>query len=313
MNTYPPEILKIVNDSQFTIFIGKNGSGKSTLMRGLNGFEDLVTSYISPERGGALKYSPGVEDAINSRKNFLGELRQRNHTSGFREQSMSQLRLLEINILRKIEENESLRLDLDYKFDTILDQINNLLSQIKFTRSAKGFSIKSLEGEDIAEDDISSGETEIISLAIEVLAFAHLKEMSPVESTEPQHVPNRRDFRKGMGVVETGIDLSQYHKLLGNKILLLDEPDVHLHPDLQQQFIQFVEKIALENNIHVVIASHSTAIISAFSQESNPTILPILDRNQKNFTKIRRSEISEEGISLFGVHPLSIILNKFPT
>jgi predicted ATP-dependent endonuclease of OLD family len=66
-------------------------------------------------------------------------------------------------------------------------------------RSDRGFKIFNKDGSEVSEDQVSSGEAELIALAIEVLVFS-------------------RDSRS-------------------NRVLLLDEPDVHLHPDLQQRFV----------------------------------------------------------------------------
>lgn len=47
--------------------------------------------------------------------------------------------------------------------------------------------------------------------------------------------------------------------------LLLDEPDVHLHPDLQYKLGLFLKEIVSKNNIKIIIATHSTAFIGAFT------------------------------------------------
>ena len=61
--------------------------------------------------------------------------------------------------------------------------------------------------------DISSGESVLISLAIECLIFCK------------EYVSDKQN------------------------ILLLDEPDVHLHPDLQFKLMQFLQKLVEEGII----------------------------------------------------------------
>jgi energy-coupling factor transporter ATP-binding protein EcfA2 len=264
----------IVENSRFTILLGKNGAGKSTRMRELDSSNTLNTKYISPERGGTLKYDPNVDNNIATNQGWLENTRRQNRFEQFRQQSAAQFRTLEVMILREIERNVDKRKDHTYTFDRILGQINSLLPAICLVRSDKGFSIQSKDGEPIPEENISSGESELIALAIEVLVFSRSE--------------------------------------TSNKILLLDEPDVHLHPDLQQRFIAFVELISKEQDMKVVISTHSTAIISAFSESSDLTIVPVLLKCQSQFSSFRRSSVCDEILPIFGAHPLSSVFNRSP-
>jgi predicted ATPase len=47
----------------------------------------------------------------------------------------------------------------------------------------------------------------------------------------------------------------------GIDVLLLDEPDAHLHPSLQDQLLESLEDLALANNKQVLIATHSSEIL----------------------------------------------------
>jgi predicted ATPase len=266
-------ILEIINNSKFTVLIGKNGAGKSTLLRSLNSRANV--KYVSPERGGTLKYDPNVDNNISVNENWLRDTRQTNRFEQFRQQSAAQFRSLETSVLREIEAVPEKRADLTYTFDAILGRINDLLPAIKMVRNNKGgFSVQTKAGEPIDEAQMSSGESELIALAIEVLVFSR----------------------------QTIVD----------KILLLDEPDVHMHPDLQQKFTAFVELVAIEHNIRVVIATHSTAIIGAFSKSADLQIVPVSARGQTEFQTFTRSAVSEEILPIFGSHPLSTAFNKSP-
>lgn len=264
----------LIKSAKFTVLLGKNGAGKSTQLRALSTSGTLNTKYISPERGGTLKYDANVDTNISNSATWLDDSRRKNRFEQFREQSAVQFRNLEILVLREIEQDTLKRKDQNYTFNHILEKINALLPAIKLTRSDKGFSIQSKMGQPIGEDKISSGESELIALAIEVLVF------SRSQKTE--------------------------------KVLLLDEPDVHLHPDLQQKFIGFVEAVAIENGMRVVIATHSTAIIGAFSKDADLRIIPISNREQSDFLEFKRSQICEEILPVFGAHPLSSAFNLSP-
>lgn len=266
---------EIVNRSRFTVLIGKNGAGKSSLLRALNAGDRPHIKYVSPERGGTLKYDPNVDNNISSNENWLKQTRQTNRFEQFRQQSAAQFRNLETAVLREIEQIPDKRIDLTYTFDAILKKINVLLPAIKMIRNDRGgFSIQTKSGQPLDEANISSGESELIALAIEVLVFSR------------QAMPN--------------------------KMLLLDEPDVHLHPDLQQRFTNFVESVAVEHDLRVVIATHSTAIIGAFSKTADLQIVPVSQRDQNDFATFGRSEVCEGILPIFGVHPLSTTFNLSP-
>lgn len=121
-------------------------------------------------------------------------------------------------VLREIEKDAEKRQDTEYTFDTTLTHINELLPKINLVRSDRGFEIADNNNQNVNEDNISSGESELIALSIEVLVFSRSNQE--------------------------------------NKVLLLDEPDVHLHPELQHKFVEFVEKIATEFGFKVILATH---------------------------------------------------------
>ena len=177
-------------------------------------------------------------------------------------------------VLREIEKIREKRENFNYNFDSFILSINEILPKINIARADVGFKICDKEGNPLEQGSISSGEAEIISLCIEVLVFS------------------RKDS--------------------SNKVLLMDEPDVHLHPDLQQKFINFLEKIAVESDFKVVIASHSTAITGAFSGNADLQIVPISSRDQQDFKPFKVNKITSEIIPIFGFHPLSNQFNNSP-
>lgn len=53
------------------------------------------------------------------------------------------------------------------------------------------------------------------------------------------------------------------------KLILIEEPEAHLHPQLQIQFIKYVEKIVKDKqNLQVIITTHSTVLASSVSIEN---------------------------------------------
>ena len=93
--------------------------------------------------------------------------------------------------------------------------------------------------------------------------------------------------------------------------MFLDEPDVHLHPDLQVRLSRFIQNLVAQKKAIVILATHSTAFLGALS-DFNDTHIEFLNSGQKklNFKKI--SEEYRKILPIFGAHPLSNIFNQIP-
>jgi len=87
-------------------------------------------------------------------------------------------------------------------------------------------------------------------------------------------------FKKDDSGVEFGIDelstgektlvskvLSLFFNQIKNQIILIDEPELSLHPRWQSKILKIYEKFALENNCQIIIATHSPHIIASAKNE----------------------------------------------
>lgn len=52
------------------------------------------------------------------------------------------------------------------------------------------------------------------------------------------------------------------------KLLLIEEPEAHLHPQLQIRLLSFLENVASKNNVQVIVTTHSTVLASSVSINS---------------------------------------------
>jgi len=272
---------KLCNIEKINVLLGKNGCGKSRFFREVE--EKLRTdndfgkiSYIPPERGGQLTFNPTVEKNISTNPNWQRRQRRTNRVGDFRQQTISQYRNLEKLSLRELEQDDEIR-NSSYTFDEEVDRINKLLDQIKIVREDEDFSIYDNSGESDERESgqISSGESELITLAIEILVFA--KQIN--EDKE--------------------------------NILFLDEPDVHIHPDLQERICSFIIDLVKEHDFRVFIATHSTAILGSVSdyKKSKVCFMNYGDETL-NFECI--DEVYRKILPVFGAHPLSNIFNQDP-
>lgn len=264
------------NLNKINIILGKNGCGKSILLRKME--QGLLRQkgygkikYITPERGGSLLYEAGTGQALANNVNWLSDQRRSNLTPNFRQQSVAQFVDLEILVLRKREHDQT-----QSTFDPYVAKINSLLDKIEIKRQKTAFKIfrKGTETE-LTAQAISSGESELISLGIECLVFTE----ELIENDE--------------------------------NILFFDEPDVHLHPDLQVRLMHFLRDLVCKSNFKILIATHSTAILGALESYSDTHLaFMVFDQKEIDFKAI--SAVYKKVLPVFGAHPLSKVFNEAP-
>jgi ABC-type multidrug transport system ATPase subunit len=275
---------KVTNLAKINVLLGKNGSGKSSLLRTFDQSKHLlpnigIARYITPERGGELTYLGQLETNESGSPGWGDNARRSNRFDNFRQMSVTEFRRLETLVLRKIERDPITRQDTTFSFETTLKLINQLLDNIEIVRgNNSGFEIKDKITNQIrAASTLSSGESELISLAIEILAFSYGSE----------NYPGRTSY------------------------LFLDEPDVHLHPDLQERLVNLLATAVNGRDIIVVIATHSTAVLGALS-DNNDARIGFIASGQNEVTFVRIDETLQKILPIFGAHPLSNVFNKTP-
>ena len=224
-----PEPWNLQNLTQFTILFGKNGSGKSVLLRYWRNLDSENFHYISPERAGQMEFTPGLMGHIQT-----GEQRsqrsQQNQSLDYRQ-----------SVITRIGTFLSARGAVDNPVGMVRpSEIAGRLSEFMpdFTIKIMGRTPYSeLTRESTGEiinnvNQLSSGEAQLLSLGIDILT-----------TVATWHAEGRK-----------------------KNLLLIDEPDAHVHPDLQVRFAEFVVKLAKDYSIQVVIATHSTTTLSAIGR-----------------------------------------------
>ena len=271
--------------SRISVILGKNGCGKSTLLKRLSAHARSSASpwtrakYVTPERGGTLVYDPNMENNLRSSPGWLFQMTESNQFAQYKQQTVTQFDGLQLQVLQAVEESAMASVQPTTFFRDYVDRINALLDniEIKSARGERGFKIfRRTNGAEIAPANISSGESELISLAIECLAF-------------------------GLGGADGG-----------SSCLILDEPDVHLHPDLQARFMRFLNALVSENpGLVVIMATHSTAILGELSRYAATTVSPMTaGQTSLDFEPI--DEAYRRVLPVFGAHPLTSIFRESP-
>ncbi|MDQ7086059.1 MAG: ATP-binding protein [Sulfurovum sp.] len=87
-----------------------------------------------------------------------------------------------------------------------------------------------------------------------------------------------------------------------DKVILIDEPELSLHPSWQNSILKIYENFALKNNCQIIIATHSPHIIGA----ANPEYLRVLNKIEDKIEVLEYSqsyglEFNEILTSIMGV------------
>ncbi len=275
---------KLTGLGRINVVLGKNGCGKSTLLKEVNRTVRSnpdqwgAAKYITPERGGILIFDPNIEPSARNSPDWIASVTEKNQYSQFKQQTFYQFERLQLTVLQNIA--EAVENSQTPEKRTYMGEINSLLDNIEIReqpKGGKGFKVHiRSSGAEVASEQISSGESELISLAIECLAFAH-------------------------GIVPSKFNL-----------LVLDEPDVHLHPDLQGRLMRFLNDIVMRNpSMYILMATHSTAILGELSRYEHTYVAPMVaDQRELEFESI--DEVYRQILPVFGAHPLTSVFREHP-
>lgn len=280
-----------------TFILGKNGSGKTSLISALTAYlkRRVVTPQeanivfdarlavpelyiacdkISAERGGLFRAEAGIANQISREPDYLYNSRQGSVSSDFRAQVSSRYEKL----LAVLAQNDSPQEDRPFdKINKIVASLNKLLpAKYEVSKSDSSFSIlKKGTAEAVPFEKLSSGEIEMFTLGLECLISANWKH--PAENV--------------------------------HKVLLIDEPDVHIHPDLQIKFLEFIYQLIADYPIQVIIGTHSTIFIANISQPANTSIIWMHDE-VKDLVAETRNDFTKEIATIVGSNfALQLILN----
>ncbi len=249
------EDLTLKNLEKINILFGKNGSGKSSFLRNLYQNNDSEFHLVIPERGGNIQHNSGIADQEfnpNERKN----VRKHNSDNSYRERAISRTSIIPSSIGRKLMGGET-----PFKLDNseIIELFSILLPEFKISFSNqspyhleihKNYDNNELKVNNV--DELSSGQAETISLAADIIT---------------------------QGVIWNNQD----------KTLLIDEPDAHLHLDLQNRFSIFISEISKRFNIQIIIATHSPALIASLLSLSDDIGIFCLDLFSEEINAVKKS------------------------
>ncbi|WP_210422126.1 AAA family ATPase [Microvirga ossetica] len=274
----------LTNLNNININMGRNGAGKSRFLRDIEEMASrskqlFYVRYVSPERAGSFKRDGNVLTNMSDNPDWLRQTRAVNQASNFKAASAMLFREAETLYLRRLASTPEIRMDPTRNFETDrLSKVNQLLTNISLEMGNADFVFRSLaDGQTLSPDAISSGESEAVALASEILYF--------FDTIEPAKF----------------------------NILLLDEPDVHLHPDLQARLGKLIiamldEFKNLADRIAVCLSTHSSPLVCSLADSQYVSI------GTKSFAvetvELKPTSAELRKVAPFFGHPLSLSLSE---
>ncbi len=215
--------------SAVTLLFGKNGSGKSLLLRAWRDLQIDGSHYVIPERTGNLAFEPRFLQAQSDAR-LRRDQTARNFLIDYRENILA--RVQSYFIARGATRLNQLigdPADLERLLSTVLPDFT-----LELVGANTPYILKRADTLQVVNniDELSSGEAQLFTLALDILTIAAIWDIQKVEK----------------------------------RVLLIDEPDAHIHPDLQARFADFIVQVANKFSLQVVVATHSTTLLSAMGQ-----------------------------------------------
>lgn len=252
-----------------SVLVGKNGSGKSVLLRSWRDQNQDGVHYVAPERTGEMSFQPNLlteEMQADTRRNYS----TRNFVQNYRSRILGRIQTF---FMVRGNARNGLPASCDPKL--LEDLLTTLISdfQIELRVANPPYRLTRIEnGQEVSNvDQLSSGEAQLLTIGLDILTISGIWE---VEGRRP-------------------------------RIILLDEPDAHIHPDLLARFADFLFRAADQFSLQVVVSTHSTSLLSALAQfGGDKTSVVFLDRTRNEYRARRFDAVTKEVASCLGGHVL---------
>ena len=224
-----------------TVIFGRNGAGKSQLLRAIHQNSTYHGTFpTAPERGGEFAFDHNFAQQEMNVQNRGQTRASQNFAPNYRKESVSRVAALMTKIgFAAGTGNQTLTND--RILSEISERLTSLLPEFKFEAKAElpHFKLTRTNVPEGAEGNVgnpsvelSSGEMESLTIGLDLLTVCSLWELE-----------------------------SQQERLL-----LIDEPDPHMHPELQTRFASFILELVNRYKVQVIIATHSTTLMSALGR-----------------------------------------------
>lgn len=256
--------------TEVTVLFGKNGCGKSLLLRSWRDSAPETTHYVTPERTGEMDFQPQyLQEELTYQSRQARS--NRNYVPEYRRRIIS--RIQSYFLTRGNYRAEGTPPASPERVESL---INSLVTDFTLELVAAGtppYSLKRVKDGGVigGVDQLSSGEAQLITVALDMLTIAAIWE------------------------IEGNV----------NRVILIDEPDAHIHPDLEVRFADFIFRVIEEFKLQIAVATHSTSLLASLGQFGGErTSVIYLDRARDTYSAQFFTSIQKELAACLGGHAL---------
>jgi predicted ATPase len=251
------------------VLFGKNGSGKSRMLRAWRDQDSTNIHYVIPERAGTLDF-----EASYMRQELTGDARQpqaqRNYLPEYRQRVVT--RIQAYFAARGNVRSERLPGN-PADLETLLSQLTPDFEIKLDAVAAQPYRLTRLsDGSAVSSiDQLSSGEAQLVTIGLDILTVAAIWELEG----------------------------------RSKRLVLIDEPDAHIHPDLQVRLADFLLQAAERYELQIGVATHSTSLLAAIGQfGARYASVAYLNRNSAEVVCRPFDRLNRELASCLGGHAL---------
>lgn len=251
------------------VVMGKNGSGKSVLLRAWRDQNPDGIHYVIPERTGDLEYQPHFlnEELDGNRRRGASA---GNFVSEYRRRIISR-----VQTYFMIRGNHRGTTPPPGGPEELEQLLSSLVPEfaVQLLVSTPPYSLRRLATNEVINQiaQLSSGEAQLLTIGLDILIIASIWEI----------------------------------EARAERIMLIDEPDAHIHPDLQARFADFLCRVVDRFLLQLVVATHSTSLMSALGQfGATKASVIYIERAREEYVAKRFDEVTKELAACLGGHVL---------
>lgn len=253
--------------TDIVVVMGKNGSGKSLLLRTWRNQAPDSIHYVIPERTGDLTYQAQyLNDESDGTKR--GNAYAGNFVAEYRRRIIG--RVQTYFMTRGNHRGSLIPGGGPAEIERLLGSLFPEFS-VELRSANPPYALRRL-GEAITQiEQLSSGEAQLLTIGLDILTIAAIWEIEECKE----------------------------------RVMLIDEPDAHIHPDMQARLADFICRIVNRFALQVVVATHSTSLMSALGQfGGNRASVIYIDRNKSDYQARPFDEATRELAACLGGHVL---------
>lgn len=259
--------IEIVDCSTINAFVGKNNSGKSSILHAI----DIACLAISVGSWDAFQPKLAIKDLINDVGNFEikflydnGSETSVKSSEGFAPQVTSKQEGSPKSILILPDSGFGMLTRNHRTPNWVLSQLElknfQNVNALEILYAIKFYSSRNERGLTPANYD---------SILAEISNyFPDILNLNSDRTEEDIATLTYQEYGKRLDILYSGTGLKHFLDILikitlsGATIVLLDEPELGLHPDLQRRFIDYLNQLSLTKDLQIFIGSHSQVILN---------------------------------------------------